>query len=92
MTIEEYLNLPEDAFEAIGKMNNEELAEYLKDIILVEPKFIPPEATPCISAEDKEEEELMGATSGDNPIKLNRKKKKGGGFSKAEEEDILSGL
>ena len=95
MTIDELLNLPEPAWEAIAKMNEEELDVYLKDIIDVEPKIIPPGATPCISSEDKEGEEakLLGEVSAANPIKLNRKaKKKKDEFSEDEVKKILEGL
>src|SRR5881394_975699 len=97
MTIEELLNLPDPAWESIGKMTPEELAVYLKDVTEVEPRSIPAEATPCTSGEDKDIEELIGETSDSNPIKLNRKKKdkktKGKAeFSKEEIDDILSGL
>ena len=94
MTIDELLGLPPEAWEAISKMNDEELAVYLADITLTEPKVIPAEATPCISAE----EDLMGETSDNNPIRMTKKrkdkelKKPKEQFSKEEIDDILKGL
>lgn len=89
MTIEQLLNLPREGFEAIEKMSDEELAEYLKDITTIETsiegdfegqlcgKIEKKSKSSRVSKSDKMINDLLGSAADDenNPIKLNKKKK-----------------
>lgn len=74
-TCEEILELPQEGWEAIGKMSDEQLAIYLKDVTILEPT-IPNESEP--TKEFNVDEDVAENTSSNNPIaKAKAKKTKG---------------
>lgn len=80
MTIEELLNLPIDGYKAIADMTEEQLKEYFKDIISLEPEIREPLILTeleieNLTEEEKEEKELLSSLSKNNPFKNNKRKK-----------------
>src|SRR5687767_2002326 len=105
-TIEDLLGLPKEGWEAIAKMDEEQLANYLGDITNLEPK-IPSDAqwrgvkepkvkkTKTDDSDEQNELELVDENPGsDNPIKQNKPKKKKlkSVFSQEEIDNLLEDL
>lgn len=103
MTVEELLKLDYPGWDAIAKMDDEALGEYLKDITNLEPKPLPFSSQPCVGKEEKDKiekrakrEQAKSSISLDdfdvdpdpnNPIKSNRGRKKKGKMSSEEMDE-----
>jgi hypothetical protein len=77
-TVEDLLGLSVHGWQDIAKMNDEQLAEYLKDITILEPKgdITDSQIRGAKITKSKALQEIENDNDQDNPIKLNKPKAK----------------